>query len=522
VSLKVAERFCWCDLRTMRNRYPTLGSVFVMAFTMLAMACDGTPEPATDPCEATHLGIRLGSESGFVEIARNDYEKDGEARTSDAFRMWYGFSPAAEGVSAEAPLFVLFNGGPGGTSLLMAAAATGPRALRLSEGQLCDNPTPWTTLGPLLYLDARQTGFSYQILDRAADAASRGETFSARNYDAYVDAADMLRGLLAFLAAHPEHRTRPVVFVGESYAGVRIELMLHFLLDPLGLSGEAYRDPALASDVDAELVRRQLDPTLAESRASLVRAQVLLQPQIDPSRQDPLTDRLRLEPTSPWVTAAREAGMSFTCTASTCALSLEAVPRDPYFLNQPPSYSGALVSAVTAVVHDLASIDDLLGVDTLAVDGLTAAGRAGAFRLGDQPLPVEPQSIQNDRGALPAHDRYWVALHRSVRAAFGNVPASDVDGTALLCANLARIPTMITDAAWDGVILSRAIPILLADTSCGGRYDASAQTMTVDTALGERVVAMPHFARSGHTIGLSEPAELRAAIDSFLQEEVSR
>jgi hypothetical protein len=73
-----------------------------------------------------------------------------------------------------------------------------------------DNASSFTKLGNLLYIDARQTGFSYD------DAPGYPCTF-----DMQEDSIDFTRVILRVLDTHPQLTASRVVLVGESYGGAR-------------------------------------------------------------------------------------------------------------------------------------------------------------------------------------------------------------------------------------------------------------------------------------------------------------
>ena len=120
-------------------------------------------------------------------------------------------------------------------SVMLMTNNTAPRTVAETSGSLAtvvDNPDSWTALGNLLYIDARQTGFSYSQLEDPSSNLARAEAFSLRNFNPMLDGADVVRVILRFLAAHPQLRHNPVVLVGESYGGTRATVVLNLLLLP--------------------------------------------------------------------------------------------------------------------------------------------------------------------------------------------------------------------------------------------------------------------------------------------------
>ena len=138
----------------------------------------GASCPGPAPCEGCSCGAQgwdcacppLAPEAGFIAIEPVEFVvgKGGKAnaRTSGPARLFYSFRPAAD-LQPGRPLFVLFNGGPGSSTGVLMALGTGPQRL---VPEVEDNPGSWATMGHLLYIDARGTGFSYLQAADPADA----------------------------------------------------------------------------------------------------------------------------------------------------------------------------------------------------------------------------------------------------------------------------------------------------------------------------------------------------------------
>ncbi|WP_437809077.1 S10 family serine carboxypeptidase-like protein [Sorangium sp. So ce1078] len=80
--------------------------------------------------------------------------------------MFYSFLPAEERPD-RAPLLVFFNGGPGAaTTSALLPYGTGPHTLDPAAhagGAPVENDASCTRFANLLYVDARSTGFSYDL-----------------------------------------------------------------------------------------------------------------------------------------------------------------------------------------------------------------------------------------------------------------------------------------------------------------------------------------------------------------------
>ncbi|RMG93915.1 MAG: hypothetical protein D6705_17430 [Deltaproteobacteria bacterium] len=218
--------------------------------------CDCPPGECPPECAGP-----LEAEVGFIEIEPVTYRlhRPGQTLelTASAARMWYAFQPAAD-APEDRPILLLFNGGPGAASEILFGFNTSQRSLDPAHnggGDVGPSPAPWTDFANVLAIDARITGYAYNMVEGASDVAVRDAEFSARNFNPYLDGADFVRVLLRFLAAHPDLQDNPVVLVGESYGGTRATVMLDLLLDYAAhATGDLpYEDDALAAEIQAHL-----------------------------------------------------------------------------------------------------------------------------------------------------------------------------------------------------------------------------------------------------------------------------
>lgn len=154
-------------------------------------------------------------------------------RQSMGAKMFYRFV-SAQNDPKNAPVIVLFNGGPGATSMFLMSFGTGPTSLDLDDPTAPAKANPWSlsSLGNLLYIDARGAGFSYFTNE---DDATNSTAFSVANFNPTVDAADFVRVVLRVLHDQPALSNNPVVLLGESYGGARSALMLDLLLSRQGV-----------------------------------------------------------------------------------------------------------------------------------------------------------------------------------------------------------------------------------------------------------------------------------------------
>jgi Serine carboxypeptidase len=138
----------------------------------------------------------LVSEAGFVELAPRPVSIQGRAVSLAATsKIFYNFRPAGSG-AADKPLIVLFNGF---ASDVVRAFGTGPTTVE-ADGSVVQNPNSLTRFANLLYVEPRQAGFSYDVVEGRAPTAA---DCSQDVFSEYVDAADVLLATLRFLKAHP-------------------------------------------------------------------------------------------------------------------------------------------------------------------------------------------------------------------------------------------------------------------------------------------------------------------------------
>jgi carboxypeptidase C (cathepsin A) len=149
-------------------------------------------------------------EAGFLEVPARNVTVKGTAVSIEATeRLFYNLRPADENPESK-PIFILFNGF---ADDIVRAYGTGPTTVT-EGGNVVANSSSLTRLANLVYVEPRQAGYSYDVVSgRAPESAD----CSPDIFNEYVDAADMLFAVFAFLDAHPTLRG-PVYWFGESYA----------------------------------------------------------------------------------------------------------------------------------------------------------------------------------------------------------------------------------------------------------------------------------------------------------------
>lgn len=500
--------------------------------TILAACGDASPDDRVRP------------EAGFLELPPAPYAVRGGATsleaTTSAARLFYSFQPADFDPEGR-PLVVMHNGGPGAATAILLGGNTGPATLdagRTGDATIAPNPDSWTAFANVLYVDARGTGFSYGMADGVEDEAARAAELSVRNFNSFVDAADMTRAVLRFLRDRPRLRALPIVFAGESYAGLRTALALHMLHHPslYGAGAETYEDPALAAEIEEHFAAA--GTTAAEQ---LDRA-VLVQPRLTSPQQQAAAGTAFEAPGSPIFTVADETGVPFVpcsdkpppCSPFPNALEyLADAGRDLYDLRQPAGHTLARYAEIGARLEDPAVLPIAIGADPAAIEGLSPAARARAYRIVS--ASPEPEPLTARLGALAPWDRYFEAeLFDLIGGPFVGPDAVSLGierqngryGLVFL-EDALSVRFFVTNAAFDAVIWTPSLPEALemyTNEVAGVHVDGEA--LTIEYAPGafgvaagaSRTVRFVPYAGSGHSVSLSEPSKLAADVEAWLAE----
>ncbi len=585
---------------------------------------------------AAPLRAQLQSEAGFIPVEGSvSYFQFGSyfnrltMRTSPA-RIWYTFQPADEEAETK-PLFVFFNGGPGGATAcgLFSANTAKLTVVRdevTGDAAIVTNPASWSRAGNLLHVDARTAGFSYSLMSAPGDDVRRGREFDLQNYNPFVDGADFVRVLLRFLADHPSIRANRIVLVPESYGGVRTLVMLNLLLyyGRYADGGSAYQDPGLVAAIRAH--HHAVFPGYAGSTvppaviAGQFGHQVLIQTVMSTSFQTRVKVEMLEAPGSPLYQVAAETGIPYVPYAQSPGAVLnptpsqvqnyiydwiDAVGRDAYHIAKPAGYFNGHRAAAQDFLTHVETLSYMTGVDAAGIAGMYASARADAYKKragGDggagrrAPVAVDSQTMGSAEGRLakgklagPAKtaverkagngrpqivydfsalvgpllkpqqlaawldpvdeddmaavfgelrpwDRFFVEANRDVTNAFAwnkatlrNYPIqynnSALYGRMFL-ENAAWVETFATNAAWDSVVFTAALPAALAmhtDILSGSELDAEGPpgaarpgrivlTYRPSTIPGStvttRTIRFPAYLLSGHAVTLSQPADM--------------
>jgi hypothetical protein len=468
------------------------------------------------------------AEAGFITLEENDfYFHSGSwsnrivLRSSPA-RIWFVYQPA-DVDPASKPLFVFFNGGPGGaTSSGLLSANTGRTAVWRDEASgassLIPNAASWTRMGNLLYVDSRTTGFSYSLMDNPASDEERWAEFDAQNYNPFIDGADFVRVLLRFMSGHPALRANRVVFVPESYGGIRVTVMLHLLLyyENYANGREVFQDPGLVEEIRGhyeavfpDYAGQTVPPGVIAGQFS---HQVLIQTALTWPYQrsvqvemleatGSILDQVAAETGTPYVRYRDRPGANQNPTTGQVMNYiydyLYQVGRDPYICSKQVGYLNGHREAAQGLLTRVDTLSLMIGVNATGLAEMYASARDRAYKtklaegssaeldlsalIGPPPgqddlqaalSPADEESLAAIFGRLAPWDRFFIDLNYDVADIFAwNRVTFQGYGVAyqytdlfgrLFLENTAWVETFATDAALDIVVFTPSLPAALA------------------------------------------------------------
>jgi len=414
------------------------------------------------------------------------------------------------------------------------------------------------------------------------DAYERLREFNAQNFNTFFDAADFIRLLLRFLAAHPQLQGRPVVIVGESYGGARATAMLHLLLNyaDYGNGRETFQDPALVDEIQAHY-----DAVFPEYAGQVVPApviarqfgrQVLIQPTVTMGYQLEVAEEMLNQPGSILYRIGEEVGIPYDPDRYPDQLGYvyEVAGRDYYIYSKPRDWLNGFFDNAGARLRTLANLSRVTGADARAVAGLYAASRSDAYRVIDadspwanaaaSPSPLtralfetparlesaggleEPGDLAGVFGTLQPWDRYFIGSNANANWAFHSCNVALARGYdihyqeprygRMFLKNLAHVRTFITNAALDLVVYSEALAPALArhsDILVAARHErrgpeARPGKIVLEyrpgafsdlPGLGIRTIRFPVYEHSCHAVSLTQPLDFFADVGAWLQED---
>lgn len=470
----------------------------MLAVGLLSTHCGGEGEPAARPKPAPAPTTPPKALAGFLDVAPREVVSKGKVTRIDATaRLFYNYRPADEAPEVK-PIFVVFNGF---SAEVVRAFGTGPTTVA-EGGEVVPNPASLTKVANLLYLEPRQAGFSYDVMEgRSLVPSDCGSDI----FNEYVDAADTLLATLTFLAAHPELRG-PLYWLGESYAGVRVQWILAYLRGRWDL----------ASYVDTTL-----DAAIAKSSrsASLRAGQLLLQPWLVGKSHATAIDRACRDPE---VLAELASSLGVACVgddACSCAL---AKGRSSYNYTYTDARQKAreLEASMAHVIPSRA--EALFGLPLSAIPRLGPESRGRGFKCSPPDKDVPSQSeLVSALGVLPNGQSYYAPYSPLLpgkevgNGAFDWRERDDV-GRAFVD-NLRDVPTFVTNGNRDLVVPMRAlVPALRALAGEDRSSLADPSRVRVVTESGERFVDIGSYPDAGHMVTMISPEAFSRDVAAWL------
>ena len=537
---------------------------------------DSSPDSVLPDCGesdevADNGGIveKLDFESGFIALEGVAYSLKSRCDKSGKAMMWYNFQPADENPE-EKPLFVFYNGGPGSASAIVFLYNTAKRTAdqAFSEEGYAENKSSWTQLGNLLYVDARQTGFSYGITGNPADRNERSKYFSTSNFNVFTDAADFIRVILRFLEKHPSIQANPVILAGESYGGTRSTAILNILLNvaDYAKNNRVFYDENLFNEIAGHF--RKIDPALdgmpaKEAVAKQFGRQILIQPLVAGNEQFEAEGNLLEQSDSPLYIVEEETGRKFekcgnnswNCDKHNNALNyIRNAGRDIYSYRRPYNWLFDYTDAGAAKMLQMPMFGEFILNDPTKIKALYAENRSKAFRydatvttgylrhfadsaafenlpelekiilktrLDQRNLkPFASGNLESVFGELQNYDEYFVSLSYDINFAFYRAaisPYDTVNGEMFL-ENIRTVKTFITQAEEDIIIYAKGIPESLKKFNGVSNVMTGENSFNVRFSDGQSVeVAFPFYPESSHSVPVNQPAKFFGDVKNWLK-----
>ena len=524
---------------------------------------DDSAEPDSDPAAIEGLDY----ESGFIDLEENSYTLSNKNSKSGRAKMWYYFQPADKNPQ-DKPLFVFYNGGPGSSSALIFLYNTSKKTAdqAFADDGIADNQWNWNQLGNLLYIDARQTGFSYGIVDNPSNSSARSNYFSTSNFNVFVDASDFIRVILRFLGNHPQIKSNPVVLAGESYGGTRTTAVINVLLNVADYAqrNRVFYDQALFNEIAAHF--QEIDPSVTgmpskEAVAKQFGGQIMIQPLAMGQQQLDAIGEVLEQSDSPLYEIQQETGKKYSKCGSSwnCDKYNKAVNyvrnagRDIYSYRREYNWLFDYTDYGIAKITKFSMFGQFIMNDPAKIENLYAANRVGAFRYGStngfarniadldklENLPESIKIILRARieqrsahplstgdfesvfGTLPSYDEYYLDTSETILSTFYNAsvqPYSDVNGEMFL-ENIKTVKTFITNAEEDIILYARATPEAAKSFSSVSSVETGDESFTVHFKDGQSAfVTFPFYPESSHSVSVNQPEKFFNDVKNWINQ----
>jgi len=460
----------------------------VLGAALLLTACGTNSAPPSPSPES------MVAEAGFLDLAPRNVVIHGRAVTLAATsKIFYNFRPA-DSEPETRPLIVLFNGF---ASDVVRAFGTGPNTVE-PDGTVVPNPDSLTHFANLLYFDPRQSGFSYDVL---ADRAATADDCSQDVFSEYVDAADVLLATLRFVREHGSLHG-PVYWMGESYAGVRIQWILTYLRQAWSLV--PYEDPTLRAALSSA----------PQSRLSS--GQILLQPWLAGIAH---ASAIQATCSNPALLAAVQASVVSPCPTDNACACAKAFARSPYNYTLSATEQDARMFAADAAQVAPADAEALYGVPFPQIAGLSSRERARGFKcsVADSETP-DQSALSALLGPLPSGQSYNLAYSPLTTGKGSTDPdwrSQNLIGAAFLD-NAREVDALISDGARDLVVPEAALVPALQTIAPNMTISETNAELTLGYTDAARTLQIFHYPSSGHMITMIEPQQFAADLRGWL------
>ncbi|MCB9080778.1 MAG: carboxypeptidase [Lewinellaceae bacterium] len=190
-------------------------------FTVLMAQAQGRELPIDTMVVTTHSSTIKGQKITYTATTGTQpvWDEAGKPIAS-LFYTYYQRSGVTN--TAERPLVISFNGGPGSASVWMHIAYTGPKVLNIdAEGYpvqpygVHDNPYSILDVADIVFINPVNTGYSRTI------PASGPEVKRERFFGINADIQYLAEWVNTFVTRH-ERWSSPKYLIGESYGGTRV------------------------------------------------------------------------------------------------------------------------------------------------------------------------------------------------------------------------------------------------------------------------------------------------------------
>jgi hypothetical protein len=251
---------------------------------------------------------------------------------------------------------------------------------------------------------------------------------------------------------------------------------------------------------------------------------------------------------------------------------LEKINRDPYLCAKPAGFLDGFFAAAAGLLSRYGSLCSLIGVDAAGIAQMYAQARQNAYKIiNDGPSsvptsflddceytllrkryalaslrPALPEDLSAVFGILKPWDRFFLNLNYDANLSFVvnrltfsgyynelTWSRNPLYGRMFL-ENAAWVETFITNAAYDLVVFTPALPEALARHASilsSSRHDVAGPAgasrpgqilltyhpgSVPGSNAGLRTIRFPRYSRSGHAVTITEGAEMLADVMSWL------